>query len=299
MWLFYALGAGLIFTVVSIVDRFTVSRKLKEPMVGLVTGGPVYAVCFAILSLVTHTPFASSERLILLGIALGFVSTASDFFYYNSLRRGEISRVTPLFSTSGIFSILLGAFVLGEHFPLLAYVGIFLIILGAIVISYEYSRKKASVSSAFFALGVGVAGALLGLLIKFVTQDGTSMLTVFPWMGMGQCLSSLMFALIFRRLILKEHLHAKFIQAIHLIVFTDFLSFFGLLAIIASFASGPLTLTSAVLETRPLFIFLGALALSALFPKFIHETFTKPVLIQKLVATIIIVVGCILIAVGT
>jgi drug/metabolite transporter (DMT)-like permease len=298
MWLLYALSAGLLFTIVGIVDHFTVHKKLKEPMIGLVTGGPVYAVCFALLSLVTHTPLTTNEHLILLGIAMGFVSTASDLFYYNSLRHGEISRVAPLFSTGGIFSIALGAFVLGERFSLPAYVGVIFVILGAIYISWERHPKKASGLSAAFAIGVGLAGAFYGLLVKLVTQDGTNILSVFPWIGMGQCLASLIFALLFRKMIAHEHLHAKFIQAIHLIVLTDVLSFFGVLAIIASFAFGPLTLTSAVLETRPLFIFLGALTLSAFFPKFMHEMFAKPVLIQKLLATTIIIAGCILIAVG-
>jgi len=296
MWLFYALSAGLLFTIVGIVDHFTVRQKLKEPMIGLVTGGPVYAVCFAILSFATQTPPSSNAKIILLGIALGFISTASDFFYYNSLRRGELSRVAPLFSTGGIFSIILGTFVLGERFGLLAYAGISLLIIGAIIISYERSPKKTSIISAFLALGVGLAGAFYGLLIKFVTQNGTDILSVFPWMGMGQCISALIFVLIFRRLISKERFHVKFIQAIRLIVFTDLLSFFGVLAIIASFATGPLALTAAVLEARPLFIFLSTLLLSAVFPKFIHETFTKPVLIQKFIATIFIVTGCILLA---
>lgn len=299
MWLFYALAAGLLFTIVGIVDHFTLRQKLKEPMVGLVTGGPVYALCFVVLSLLTRTPLALNERLILFGIAIGFVSTASDFFYYNSLRKGELSRVAPLFSTGGIFSIILGTYVLGERFGMLAYAGVLCIILGAIIISYERSPKKTSVISAFLALGVGVAGAFYGLLIKFATQDGTNILTVFPWIGMGQCLSSLIFALLFRKVIAKEKFHLKFIQAIHLIVFTDLLSFFGVLAVIASFANGPLTLTSAVLETRPLFIFLGALTLSILYPKFMHETFTKQTLIQKFTATAIIVAGCILLVLGT
>jgi uncharacterized membrane protein len=57
---------------------------------------------------------------------------------------------------------------------------------------------------------------------------------------------------------------------------------------------GSVVLVSTITKTRFLLIFFGATAISRLHPEIIHEKLDRRILIQKLVATLMIVVGVVL-----
>jgi len=52
---------------------------------------------------------------------------------------------------------------------------------------------------------------------------------------------------------------------------------------------------AALVQTQPVFVFLGATFMSLLHPKFIHEKITSFILLQKTIALILVIIGAYLI----
>ncbi len=102
------------------------------------------------------------------------LSAIAYLFYVIALYYGNVSIITAIISSSSIFTVLLGTFILKEKIGYLQYFGIFLIILGSFGISYEKNKISKDEKKFLWLLLTIISTVLWGIwafLIKVVVSD--------------------------------------------------------------------------------------------------------------------------------
>jgi len=291
LWILFSLLAAAFFAIVNTTDKFALGKWIKNPMIllmafgatGLIMAGGVW-VLFGISQL--------SDFLVLVSFLAGLFFSLSSFFYLQSLKREEVSKVMPLMSLSPLFVLILASVLLGEFFPPEKYLGVFLLVSGALMISTKsllrISFGKGAVLMILSALAFGAGNTLTKYLLNFADYW-----TVFSYIRIGS----------FIAIIPVLHFGFRDLKAVArssrkvagVVFFNRFLGLTGLLLVAVAASMGEISLVSALTATQTLFLFAIALCLSRCYPKILKEEFHKKALLAKLAATALMFIGVVLI----
>jgi drug/metabolite transporter (DMT)-like permease len=293
-WVLLTFGAVIIWTIENIIDRRVLSRECRHPVVGTIITGTILFVFLTFFSLFIPGGIRAWSSAACLALLVGMTGGGISYAYYKSLQFGEVSRVTPLFSTSAIFALPFAAIILEERFHVISYAGVCCIIVGAVLISLNRMRETFTLDrAALFGITVGFLSAVYGLLIKLATSHA-DVLNLLFWIGLGEFIITAGLYARFRREIHKKH-PETYHHGIKLLILTNVLDVIAVILIVLAFAQGPLTLVTALEETKPLFVFLASLGIATLKPAYIRERFTRTQMLKKLAATILIITGSLLV----
>lgn len=293
-WIFFTLLAGFIWTVVNIFDKHIIGHECRDPIVAIVVKSYTLFTVFAIAAFLSGASIAIPEPLVWISLITGAVLSTGIYFYYASIRRADVSKVVPIFSTAPLFTLLLGAVFLGERFTLLIYIGIALIVIGAITISAKHLRHHITFDrAALLALCVAGTSAIRSVLIKYQTDQVTIWPLLF-WIGLG-CMIVATPLLIEHWSHIKIHSKKHFQHGVKYLIITDIFDALGCLSLMIAISLGPVSLVTAILHTKPLIVFVTATVLSVFWPKFLHERMTPRILAKKIVGTLLIVGGALLV----
>jgi uncharacterized membrane protein len=293
-WLVFALLAACIWTVVNVVDKYVIGHEFRDPVVAIVLKSYVTFLVFACASAFSGSDIAIGGRFILPSMLAGACVSACIYFYYSSLRNGDMSKVVPLFSAAPLFTLLLGAVFLGERFAPLTYAGIILIVLGAVTISARHLRHHITFDrAALFALGVAATSSIRSVLVK-APADETTIWPLLFWIGLGSAITATPM-LIAHFGHIKIHSKKRFRAGLEHLVIVDLFDALGFLCLMIAIGLGPVSLVIAILHTKPLLVFTIAVMLSVFKPKFLHERLTPRILAKKMIGTLLIVGGALLV----
>lgn len=328
-WIIFTLLTAVIWSFVNIVDKHVIGHEFRDPIVATVLKN---AVMFAVLTLATIIAGQGVNTnpldIILLMIAGALVSSIV-YYYYRSLSSSDVSNVVPVFSTRALFTLVLGAAFLGERFETLTYAGIFLLVLGAVMISVKSNGNKRFTLNVAIgsALLVAVFAAIRSVLVKFVVEVQPVWPFLF-WIGLGMALTTVpilmshhrhvkaqmkkrleadirppvlqRFAILISKVKLLFHAKKPILTpaqvGIEHLVVNDVFDSLGYLSLLIAISLGPVTLVNAVLETRPLMVFILATLLSVFYPSYLKEELTVQALAKKFVGTLLVIGGVILVA---
>lgn len=293
-WIFLALLSGFIWTVVNIIDKHIIGHECRDPIVAIVIKSYTLFSVFAIITFLSGADIMISGPLIWITLVAGATLSAGIYFYYSSIRKADISKVVPIFSTAPIFTVILGALFLGERFELLTYFGVAFIVIGAITISTKHLRHHITFDrAALLALGVAVVGAIRSVLVKY-TADITTIWPLLFWIGLGSAIVATPI-LIEHYGHIKIHSKKRFRMGIKHLILVDILDASAYLVFYIAISLGPVSLVTAILHTKPLMVFVSATVLSIFLPKFLHERMTPRILTKRIVGTLLIVGGALLV----
>jgi uncharacterized membrane protein len=288
-WLFFAILAALMFAVTEIFDKHFVDKDVKDYVgVGSVYSAPLFVIFTAIglyragLNLNTET--------MLVGLFAGALYSINLMLYMKGVSEGEISRFIPLLSINTVFIAILSALFLGENLGLMAYIGAGMAVLGSFLISLESPLSSlnhfSSGKAVLMALSVAGIIAIRDVTIKFGSQEAT-LWPIILWMGPGGLLTSIIVLKISGRKglgIIMENPR---------LVATGGLRSIAYIPYAVSISIGSATLASAALKLNGLFVFIAATALTY-SGKMIHEQKNRRVILQKLIASLTIITGVVL-----
>lgn len=287
-WFTLALLTAVIWTIVDLFDKYVIDHELRDPILATIFNGVGIFIIFTIIS----SFFGMDDlplSIIILAVIAGALYSAAILLYFEGMRKEDVSLAAPLLSTAPLFVLMFATFFLDERFTTMKYVGIFLIVAGAMLISFKSLKGKDILNhSAGLVIGAAAMVGLRNTLMKHVTLVA-SVWSVLFWVGVGGMLMTL---LIFA----MHHPHIKRrwnLGIRHLLIIGAF-SATGYFFLTLAIASGPASLVSAIIATKPLLVFLVATTISIIYPRFISEKITKGILLQKSVATILIVLGGVL-----
>lgn len=123
-WQLLTILAVFIFTVTTIIDKFLLTKWIKNPIIPPLFFGPLGLLTSFIIYLFYGFSYLGGMNIVLALIA-GVIYMFGEFLYYKAVKLEEISRVIPLVYLSPLFVLILAAIFLGEIFTPLKYLGIF------------------------------------------------------------------------------------------------------------------------------------------------------------------------------
>jgi bacterial/archaeal transporter family protein len=286
-WIYFTLAAMLLWTVVNIFDKYIISHELRDPMMVTTVFGFVIYLVFIVTSFIFDGAQVLDTEVKFASIIAGILYSVALWFYYYVMKREEVSRFVPILASEPFIITIVAFFLFGERFKLLNYAGMALIVIGAIVISIKKHKKKIKHKHLlFFALFSVILFASRNILFKFATTNPSDFWAVMFWTGVGGIIFPILL-FVFHH----PHLRKQGWEGVYHLAFNALLSGMAVIFFTKAISTGTVSLASALLATKPMLVFLIATFLSFFHPKIMREKITRPVLIKKTIAIILIVAG--------
>ncbi len=297
MWILLAICSAASLGFANIAHKRLLDNYLDG--VGVLGVGSILTrlTCAAILLAAVGWPTGASWQAIGTGLLSGISLGTGLLLLFLGLKLGEASRAVAVSQTNPILVALLALAILGEAVGPWQWTAIALVVLGAILVSVEgLGRGLFRVTPGLTALVGSSAGLGMSFfLAKLVLSDLT------PWEVFAlQELGMVPVFAVFGRPSNWRKLYSGLRSWPALTTFLvgeGLLPQLAILLFVWSFAFGPVSLASAVLATRPMFVFLAGTLLSWRRLGLLQESLGTSALAAKFVAIVMIVAGTTLLAV--
>lgn len=296
-WFFIALGAPFLWALVNIFDQYLVTKYSTgtRGSGGLVLFSSLMGVFVAIFIGIFATGVFSVPLLdkILL-IITGGITIAWIILYLFTLELEDVSVVVPWFLTVPIFGFLFGYIFLGETLSGHQIIGSLVTLFGVLLISIDFSgqKKKFKWRSAFYMLVACLLIAVAGVIFKYVTIGDNFWISSF-WEYVGLGFFGIMLYLFVPKyreeFMLMNRQGGKKIFTLN--TFSEVLTIIGNLLTNYAILLAPVTMVYLVGSFQPAIVLFLTLFATKFFPSIITEDTTERVLLPKIVAVGIMILG--------
>jgi len=291
-WAILVVAASLILAVVNTLDKYVLTKWVRNPFVSVLVLGFIGLI--AGITVWLSRGFAPLSTLNIFGALIaGLCYLVSVVFYFKALKIEEMSRVVPLYYLSPLFILIFAAFFLGEIFTLANYLGIFALMIGAILVSSR-SFLRIKLNLAFWWMMIAVLGWSANLILTKYLLNYADYWTIFAWVRLGGFIGIIPLIFIYLpelRDTVRRH-GSKFLAAASL---SETLTLVSILLVTIAASVGYVTLVEALSALQALFVLLIALLLSVFLPSIIKEELNRAVVLQKIIATILMFAGALLV----
>lgn len=298
-WFIVALVAPILWSVVNHIDKYMLSRYLKDRGVGalLIFSALSSIIILPIIAFVFHSEIfniSSTDLLILLFV--GFLSSAAFYFYLMGMEAEEASIVVPLFQLVPVFGYFLGYLILGESLSVPQIFASLLVMSGIIVLVLEFDEEhklKLKTRVLYLIVASSFFFALHDTLFKKVAIVESFWVSIF-WQYTSLTIFGLLILLFIKKF--RQEFFSMFSKKIGGTIFlvnitSEVLYILGNLA--NSFATllAPVAVVLVVSSYQPLFVFLGGILLTVFLPKIAMEKISRKHLFHKFISILIIIIG--------
>jgi uncharacterized membrane protein len=289
LWILFAALSTLGWAFVSLLDKFVVDSEIGSAM----GTGSLHAFfnCVAVAGVsLALGGFSFSLSVAGIGLVLGGLYVLANYFWFSGVGEEEVSRFAPVMSFDVAFIAVLSFIFLQQSFSAPVYGGMALTILGCILISLEDPVESLSKMKSKWGLFAALASAFVYSVREVFFQHastGIDIWIILFYYGIAGALFSTL--LIYRA---RDELRGR-VEGVEHMVLSGLVSGGAQAAFFLAVSIGSASLVSTITKTRFLIIFFSATAISRLHPEIIHEPLERRILIQKLVATAMIVIGVI------
>ncbi len=302
-WFFVALVAPFLWAIVNIADNYLVSRfsrKEEERSSGaLVLFSSLIGILISFL-IWAFKPDIFDVPILdkLLLTTTGILTVSWIILYLFSLELEETSAIVPWFLSVPVFGYILGYFFLGETLTGSQFLGSGIIFLGLILLSFNFGAEKKSARSKkhiFYMIFACLAIAISSVIFKYVTIEGNFWVSSFwEYFGIGTT-GFLIFLFVphYRESFLHMNRTAgKTIMAVN--IMSEFMSVAGNLLTNFAFLLAPVSMVLLVGSFQPAIVLILTLFATKFFPNIVKEDTHKNVLVPKVIATIIMITGSVI-----
>lgn len=301
-WFFIALIGSLLYASTNHIDKYLISKYLKDGEVGsLVIFSSIFSIfALPIVFFIHPEVFLVTLFQAIALVVTGMMTVIAVLLYFYALREDEATNVVPFYQTIPIFAFVLGFLILGETVSSIQGIASLIIIAGAVLLSFEIGGGKIHLKSqvVFFMLAASLLYALSSVIFKLVAIEEGFWLSTF-WFLFGKIILGgffLIFVPIYRRqffTVLKENkiriLALNSTNEILAILADGFISFATLLA--------PVALVLLAGSFQPVFVLVIGVLLTLFFPHISEESLSHKHIIQKVVAIVVIMIGTYLLSI--
>ena len=298
-WLIYAFSGPVLWALSTHIDKYLVERYFKQGSVAvlMVFTAIIGALALPFIWLFQPGVVALDQQSITVIAVSGILYMGAIYFYLQALQTEEASTVAPFFQAAGIFGLILGYFVLGEKLSLLQIVGVLLIIAGSVLISLRLGQGTSRVKTrlVILMLAGALAIALSSLIFKFFAVRNEFWTTTF-WNFAGQALFGVILMLIAancRQFIKMMRANTSAVLSVN--GANELINLGGNLGVRYTLLFVPLGIVQAISSTTSFFVLFFGVILSLFFPKLGREEISFASLLQKIIATTLVVTGVLLI----
>ena len=292
VWLGFALLAPLMWAIGNVVDKYAISKWLKDPTVLLVFFG--FAGFLAAVGIYIFKGFGAIPPIgIISALAAGAIYSFANLCYYRALQWEEVSRVIPIIYLDPLFTALFSAFFLKEIFSPLKYGAVLLIVLGSLLIAYRSGRGLSFSKGILLAFCGAFFYAVINTLYKF-SLGYSDWWTIYSYVRFGAFAVSLPMAFRQRR----EIWRLVTIQSSGFVVVgvNSIIAQLGVIFFTVALSLGYATLTTSLSVLQPLFVLIFISLVSLVSGKVMAEELNKKIFIQKFCAILLMILGVFIIA---
>ena len=230
--------------------------------------------------------------LIVLASILFFIAT---FFYILAMQREEVSRINLLWNLMPLHGLWLSWIFLGEVLEPKQLVALFILLVGSILagLHLNIQKEKIKLTSGFWLMLISTLFFVgCDVVTRYVTKHGVVALQMAGYqLFILPVLAGLFFFFKkFRRQFALEKKSYTW-QVLLLLVIIALLSRTGVFLNIKAISQGHISLINVLEGAQSIMVFVLAILLTLLAPKYIKEEWDKKNLLLKLMALILMVVG--------
>ncbi len=296
------MASPAIYAVVTVGDKVILDKTGIRLSPFLLFIGVSQGIAAAVILSITGLPDVSFAALAGSYVG-GLIWSVALMLLFFTLKREDVSRVTPVWQMSPIFAALFAVAILGERVSGTDWLAISLVVSGASLLTFQKSPEVAGGIGRGLVfkrpLIVVLGGAIIIGLAQNFLKIGADELTV--WENLGVRAAGLATGMIisFGRIrnftdLVRFLLSGRWGGA--LLISEGMGPFIGNVFLLQALSLGAVSLVSAVLGTRPIFV----LALVLLMARFAYgtlpENMSRGEIALKTVSTVAIVVGVTIIA---
>ena len=291
-WASIAILSAAAFAVVNIVDSHLLSKRMPSLRALLLLIGCFQLFYGLLIFWIFPLPAGIGVLPVLVAVASGIFRAAAATIMLYSLRREDVSRVIPVIYTYPIFVAIIAVLFLGETLAYLQWLAIIIVVAGAVMVSLQQSPSGATIW-----LGKPFL-LLLGSSLFFAMADITSKyaLAYISFWNMYSittlCLSGVFLLASVRPHIIKQLANVQGKNSVlALLTFSEILAPTASVLLFWALESGPVSLVSTIIGSRPIFVVIYALILSRVLPSFLEWQLGKGMLVLRLGAVAMIFGG--------
>ncbi len=289
-WIIITIFAQAIFAVVTLIDRFMVSTPaINKPAVYTFYNNILLLIVIGLLPF--GVVLSPTPKLLEFSLFFGVALTFSLLFLYRALKISEASDVSPVFAAISAIAV----FGLAPLFLLGGLTGNFLagfalLVIGTLVMSYFRFTWK----SLFYVCLAGCLSALSSIFLKEIFSQ-TSFWNGLFWAELGSVTGVLLLLFVpSNRRDIRENLKQSSAGIKTVVVLNKTLAGFAYFLIIYSIKLGNVSMVNALGGTQFVFLLFLALIFSRKFPEYFREATGVKEILEKSVATAVIIAGLVL-----
>jgi|AntRauTorcE11897_2_1112592.scaffolds.fasta_scaffold19395_2 drug/metabolite transporter (DMT)-like permease len=307
-WLMVAIIAYFLLALVNIFDKFLLENVINSSRAYTFLVGVLGMAVFVLSPWFLKWP---GTELFLFNLLVGTLFPVALLFFYAALKKGEASKTLLLVGGAvPVFTLIFSLILLNDSFSSRQWLALTSLLLGTIIISWlpekqnfwykaleilKINRKKAykglilaSLAGIFFAL------FFIGSKEAFNNQEFFS---AFIWIRGGSFLFVLFLLFHYRsRKEIFKNIKVLKTKKGSLFVANQGLAAGGFLMQNYAISLTSVALVNALQGVQYVFIIIIGVVATLFYPKFLTENISKPIIIQKLFAVILIAFGLYLIA---
>lgn len=285
-WLVYALVSPALYAIVNFIDKYVLSRQIKDYRGVIIYTGIVAFFFGSIVWLLTGMPSLPLQSALIVLFA-GMLLVFAGAIYFKVLSTEETSSVILLFQAIPVFVLIFSYIFLHETITALQLVGFFLILAASIELSMGPRKKNKKIrfhlSRAFYLIMVcDVLWALAAVLMKFAINANsfTKILSYESWgLGVGSLVLFILFPEI-RGAFLKTQ-RSMNRQKLAILVGNEVIFATSKALGFLAYSLGPVALVSVLGSTQTFIGILYGWILTLFFPLVFKEDVSKRGLIRK------------------
>ena len=293
-WVLLSLGSTITFAFISAMDKILIARFTPNPRTFIVMVGLTqFLLAIVIIPWTEWTGYTRQD--VILAVVSGLTSGGYLVLMFWVMGSQDVSRVIPVTSTYPIFVAILAIFLLGEQVGPLAWAGILVTVAGAALMSLgptaRASERGGGQVFAFFLLIFASVGFGLSQVFSKMVADSMDVWTLFFWRALGNGAACVAFTI--RPSGMNDLIDTlRRPTSVGLILFTEgALVFVALAFLLGAIYSGPVSLVSTVMATRPLFVFALGIVLSMGISNVLNEPLERKILVIKTLSIVMTVGG--------
>lgn len=293
-WLAFALIGTASLANTAIIDKFILSRYIKEATSYLFVLILVQQL-FAFLVLI-FKGFEYVYPASIIAFLSGSFQVVLWVSYLRALQVEEVSRVTPLVFIYPLFVFVAAALFLGETLTLSRYAGGMLLVISAVLVSYKPQKAKTPLVLSpalkymlFFWIFLTLYAVTAKYLLSFMDEWH-----LYFWNSMGNLIFAL--PLLYSPVIRLET--GNILQksrVLGAVLLEEVFDFTGRVGFLFAYSLGSVALVSSVNALQPLLVLIYVIILSLFMPGILKEETGRETVALKFAAVVLVAAGMYLI----
>lgn len=291
-WVILSLLSRALWAADNIVDKLLRGKHLPDSLVLTLIAGISALFLSIIITIFNGLMWIGVVPVVFITFA-GASQIVAIFAFYQAISKEEISRVIPLFQFIPPLVLILSFLFLGEVLTFSNYIAFMLILIGGFLISLQKIGGIFKLREAFWWMMLSsLIYAVQAVILKSLYVNH-SFWDLTAYLGFAEFLPILILLLLvanFRDRFTKSLRNLKPAGWLLLILGMIFITT-ATLSGLRAFVTGPVGLISAFRGFQSVFVLIYAVVLSIWLPKILKEELGKGVLIVKVVAIFLMMIG--------